>query len=81
MRDCGYTDNDRMLRDAIVIHSHKEISQKCLEKGDTLTLEMAIQIGQGYELSVEKMKTINDEDASVNQCKRASHSIHKNTEI
>lgn len=66
VKDCGYADENRMVRDAIVLRSfHKEVQEKCLEKGDTLTLEMATEIGQNYETSQESLKAIKGEDSKV----------------
>ena len=48
-----------MLRDAIVLRSsHAAVREKCLEKGDDLTLHMAIDIGQNYETSQGSMRAI-----------------------
>ena len=70
VKDCGYTDEDRMLRDAIVMNAHSTIVQeKCLEKGDDLTLDMVIRIGQSHEMSQDSLKVISqkiDEDVKVN---------------
>ena len=47
--DCGYVEENPMLRDAIVLRSsHTAVRKKCLEKGDGLTFDMAIGIGQNY---------------------------------
>ena len=52
VKDCCYVEENRMLRDAIVLRSsHAAVREKCLEKGDDLTLDMAIGIGQNYETS------------------------------
>ena len=68
VKDCGYKEDDRMVRDAIVLRSfHKEVQEKCLEKGNDLTLDAAISIGRNHEASQESLSTINnyDEDTSV----------------
>ncbi len=68
VRECGYTEPDRMLRDAIVLRAvHDTVREKCLEIGDELTLDRAIQIGQNYETSILSMATIGDEDPRVNK--------------
>ena len=55
-----------MVRDAIVLRSiHDTVREKCLEKGDTLTLEMALNIGQNHEMSQESLKAISGEDSKV----------------
>ncbi len=66
VKDCGYDNEDRMLRDAIVLRSlHTRVQEKCLEEGNTLTLSKALDIGRNYEISVTNMKTITEEDATV----------------
>ena len=70
VKDCNYMDENRMVRDSIVLRSsHKAVKEKCLDKGDTLTLDMAIEIGQNYETAQESMKAINGEDAKVHALK------------
>ena len=55
-----------MVRDAIVLRSIRDtVRERCLEKGDTLTLEMAINIGQNHEMSQESPKSISGEDPKV----------------
>ena len=68
VKDCGYQDANRMLRDAIVLRSrHDAVREKCLDEGDELMLEKAVKIGQNYETSQESLKAINSgEDAKVN---------------
>ena len=65
--DCGYVEENRMLRDAIVLRSsHAAVRETFLEKGDDLTLDMAIGIGQNYDTSQESMRAIGiDEDPTV----------------
>lgn len=73
IRDCGFVEEERMLRDAIVLRSHSAtVREKCLDKGNDLTLDKAIQIGQNHEASQESMKVIDsrvDEDPKV-------HAVH-----
>ena len=71
VKDCGYVEEDRMLRDTIMLRSsHAAVREKCLEKGDDLTLEMAIGIGQNYETSQESMRAIGiDEDPTIDAVK------------
>ena len=46
--------------------SHAAVCKKCLEKGDDLTLDMAIGISQNYETSQESMRANGiDEDPIV----------------
>ena len=57
VKACGYAEEDRMLRDAIVLRSSRAaVREKYLEKGDELTLNMAISIRQNYETSQESMR-------------------------
>jgi len=42
VKDFGYVEENRMLRDAIVLRSSRAaVREKCLEKGDDLSLNMA----------------------------------------
>ena len=81
VKDCGYENEDRMLRDAIVLRSlHSRVQEKCLEEGNTLTLERALEIGRNHELSLTNMKTITEEDATVKFVRRSdSRKPHKKT--
>ena len=73
VRDCGYDDNDRMMRDAIVLNAlSQDVRQKCLERGDELTLDMAINIGQTSETAQESIRAIDQEVDKVHAL-RASH--------
>ena len=80
VKDCGYENEDRMLRDAIVLRSlHSRVQEKCLEEGNALTLERALQIGRNHELLLTNMKTITEEDATVKFVSRSdSRKPHKN---
>ena len=72
-KDCHFTDTDRRLRDAIVFHCYSDkVREKCLDEGDELTLEKAIEIGQVHEISQQGLKelSLKNEDPSV-------HMIHK----
>ena len=79
IKDCGFAEEERMLRDAIVLRSHSAtVREKCLDKGNELTLEKAIQIGQNHEASQESMRVIDarvDEDLKVHtvQTKSRNH--------
>ena len=79
VRDCAYADPDRMVRDAIVLRSHHDkVREYCLDKGDELTLDMAITIGRNHETSQESMRVINHgEDASVNAISRGRRSAQR----
>ena len=82
VKDCGYVEENRMLRDAIVLRSsHAAVREKCLKKDDDLTLDMAVGIGQNYETSQESMRSIGiDEDPTVhtvNTGSRAKSNAHR----
>ena len=69
VKDCGYgTMENRMLRDAIVLRSrHPTVMEKCFDKGEELTLDMAINIGRNYETLQESIRVVGiDEDKKVN---------------
>ncbi len=79
VKDCGYT--DRMIRDVIVCHAwHSRVREKCLNKGDELTLDIAISIGQNHETSQESLKIISkEEDSKVHSVKkRTKEEIQEN---
>ncbi|ELT97911.1 hypothetical protein CAPTEDRAFT_198431, partial [Capitella teleta] len=62
VKDCGYINEDRMLRDAIVIEvSNPKVRERCMVDGDDLTLEKAIKLGQMYETSKESLKLIGED--------------------
>ena len=67
VKDCGFKEEDRMVRDVIVLRSyHPQVQEKCLDKGDKFTMEKAIQIGQNHETFHASLKVIgDDEDAKV----------------
>ena len=67
VKDCGYTEPECMLRDAIMLNSyHMDVGEKCLDKGDDVTLEMAITIGQNHKTTRDSMCTIGvDKDLKV----------------
>ena len=73
VKDCGYdTLENRMLRDGIVLRSkHPAVMEKCFDKGEELTLDMAINIGRNYETSQESIRTVGvDEDQKVHVVKK-----------
>lgn len=50
VKDCGYQEEERMVRDAIVFRcKHSKVREKCLDQADTLTCEKAIEISQNQE--------------------------------
>ena len=59
--DCGYKDEERMVRDAIVFR------EKCIDLADTWTLEKVIEIGRNHETNLSCLKKLaKDEDPNVN---------------
>ena len=61
-----------MLHDGIVLRSrHPAVMEKCFDKGEELTLDMAINIGRKYETSQESIRTASvDEDQKVHPVKK-----------
>ena len=72
VKECGYKEDDRMVRDAIVFRcTHEKVREKCLDLGDALTLEKAIDLGRTYEANVESLKKLShDEDVKINVVNR-----------
>jgi hypothetical protein len=67
VKDCGYQDEERMIRDCIVLRSfHEKVKEKCVDEGDALTLDKAIEIGRNYETQLDSMKAIRGEEGNVN---------------
>ena len=71
VKDCGYKDEERMVRDAIVFScKHTKVREKCIDFADTLTLEKAIEIGRSHETNLASLKKLTkDEDPSINAIK------------
>ena len=68
VKDCGYQEEERMVRDAIVFRcKHPKVREKCLDQADALTCEKAIEIGRNYETNLSSLKKLaSDEDPTVN---------------
>ena len=68
VKDCGYQEEERMVRDAIVFRcKHPKVREKCLDQADALTCEKAIDIGRNYETNLSSLKRLaSDEDPTVN---------------
>ena len=68
VKDCGYQEEERMVRDAIVFRcKHPKVREKCLDQADALTCEKAIEIGRNYETNLRSLrKFASDEDPTVN---------------
>ena len=68
VKDCGYQEEERMVRDAIVFRcKHAKVREKCLDIADALTCEKAVEIGRNYEPNLSSLqKLAHDEDPKVN---------------
>ena len=68
VKDCGYQEEERMARDAIVFRcKHSKVRKKYLDQADVLTCEKAIEIGRNYETNLSSLKKLaSDEDPTVN---------------
>ena len=77
IKPCNYQPlEDRMLRDAIVLRSNEAaVQEKCLDKGEELTLKTAIEIGRNHETAQESMQEISD--ASQRHVHAVSKTSHK----
>ena len=63
VKACGYQEEDRMIRDAIVLHAREpKVREKCMDEGNDLTLAKAIEIGQNHETVQESLKAISQKD-------------------
>jgi hypothetical protein len=66
LMDCEYHDPDDVLIDAIIEGIHeKKLQERMLDRGETLTLAKALEMGQQFELSQKQMRIIHDEDARI----------------
>lgn len=68
VKDCGYQEEERMVRDAIVFRcKHSKVREKCLDLAVELTLEKAVKIGRTHETNLDSLKKLaKDEDPTVN---------------
>jgi hypothetical protein len=71
VKDCGYADPDKMVtRDRIVIGCEStKLREKLIQEGSELQLEKAIEISQTYEMSQTQLKTMSEEDHSIQAVK------------
>ena len=66
VKDCGYKDPDKMVRDRVVIRCcSQKVREKLIQEGSKLTLEQAIDIARTLELSHAQLQTMAGEDRSV----------------
>ncbi|XP_028408202.1 uncharacterized protein LOC114530780 [Dendronephthya gigantea] len=75
VKDCGYRDEERMVRDAIWFScKHIKVREKCIDLADTLTLEKAIEIGRSHETNLASLKKLTkEEDPSINAIKQEQY--------
>ena len=74
VKDCGYQEEERMVRDAIVFRcKHPKVREKCLDEANALTCEKAIEIGRNHETNLNSLKKLaSEEDPTVNVLNRES---------
>lgn len=65
VRRCGFTDEDRMVRDRIVLGTCDKILQKRLLDTAKLTLEVAIDMARSAEASNQQVQQLQGEDGAV----------------
>ena len=66
VKDCGYKDQDEMVRDRVVIGCRSQkVREKLIQEGSKLTLEQAIDIARTHELSHAQLQTMAGEECSV----------------
>ena len=72
VKDCGYENPDRMVRDRIVFGTKSsKVREKLINEGSDLTLEKAGDIARTYELSQKHLQTMHiGEDTNVNSINR-----------
>ena len=83
VKDCGYQEEERMVRDAIVFRcKHSKVREKYLDLADELTLEKVVKIGRTHETNLDSLKKLaKDEDPTVNVVqKRQSQSRPKRSQ-
>ena len=75
VKDCGYKDEERMVRDAIVFScKHTKVREKCIDLADRLTLEKAIEIGRSHEANLASLKKLTkDENPSINAIEQVQY--------
>ena len=79
VKDCGYQEEERMVRDAIVFRcKHSKVREKCLDLADELTLEKAVKIGRTHEANLDSLKELDkDEDPTVNVVEKRQTQSHR----
>lgn len=61
VKDCGYPNSDKMVRDRIVFTTNSpRIREKLLSQGAELTLEKAIDITRSHELAQIQLKEMTE---------------------
>ena len=78
VKDCGYENPDRIVRDRIVFGTKfSKVREKLINEGFDLTLEKAVDIALTYELSKKQLQTMNiGEDPKCKQYKQKEN-VHK----
>ena len=78
VKDCGYENPDRIVRDGIVFGTKSsKVREKLINEGSDLTLEKAVDIALTYELSQKQLQTMNiGEDPKCKQYKQKEN-VHK----
>lgn len=59
--DCDYTQPD--IETIIARVREKQVGEWLLERGESLTLNKAIELPQQFEMSQEQMKIVRDKDS------------------
>ena len=66
LMDCEYPQPDDMLIDAIISGvREKRVQERLLERGESLTLDKAIELPQQFEISQKEMKIVREEDSQM----------------
>ena len=80
VKDCGYEQQDEMVRDRIVCGTKNvKVKKKLLSEGSDLTLEKAIDVARSYEKNQQQLSSMNSkEDPSIHAIKRTRPPKHQN---
>ena len=80
VKDCGYEQQDEMVRDRIVCGTENvKVKEKLLSEGSDLTLEKAINVARSYEINQQQLSSMNSkEDPSIHAIKRSRLPKHQN---
>jgi transposase InsO family protein len=79
VKGCRYNEEERMIRDAIVLRSlHQQVQERCLEYGDELTLDIAVNIGRNHEAAQDSLKVIEAGAGGGEEVHTVSRSVREN---